>query len=151
MCLVSAVLVAGCSPGPVEVDSPTLSGADARACTGLIGALPDRVDDEDRAEVDPVDGYAAAWDADAPIVLTCGVPEPAGFDRFATCQVVNGVGWFIPDAQVQRGPGPITMTTVGRAQNVEVRLAAEHWPPANAMVDLSAAIEQTLREVEPCV
>ena len=138
-------------PGAGRGGLPHALRCGPRACTGLIGALPDRVDDEDRAEVDPADGYVAAWDADAPIVLTCGVPEPAGFDRFATCQVVNGVGWFIPDAQVQRGPGPITMTTVGRAQNVEVRLAAEHWPPANAMVDLSAAIEQTLREVEPCV
>jgi hypothetical protein len=139
-----------CATGPVEVSSPDLSGADAQACRDLVEALPDSVAGQDRREVSPDDGATAAW-GDPAIELRCGVPEPAGFDEFATCQVTNDVGWFIPQQQIDRGPGEIVMTTVGRAQNVEVRLPADYWPPAAAMVDLADAVRSSTREVEPCV
>jgi hypothetical protein len=35
--------------------------------------------------------------------------------------------------------------------HVQVTLPAEHWPPANAMVDLAPAIKQTTEEKAPCV
>ena len=43
------------------------------------------------------------------------------------------------------------MTTVGRAEFVEVRIPADYWPPANTMVDLAPSLESTIREVRPCV
>jgi hypothetical protein len=65
--------------------------------------------------------------------------------------VANGVGWFIPESQQTGHPADITMTTVGRAQNVEVRVPAAYFPPVNAMVDLAPALKRTIREVRPCV
>lgn len=145
-----AVAVGGCGNDEVPVESPSLSGADATACSDLVDALPDRVADQQRRPVHPADAYAAAW-GDPAIVLRCGVPTPRGFDEFATCQETNGVGWFIPEEQMQGEPAEILMTTIGFEQNVEVRLPEEYWPPAEAMVDLADAIKQTVREVEPCV
>ena len=84
-------------------------------------------------------------------MLRCGVPMPRGFTRFATCQEADGVGWFIPEKQMTGQPEAITMTTIGRAVNVEVSLPKEHWPPAAAMVNLAAAIKRTDPEVHPCV
>jgi len=46
---------------------------------------------------------------------------------------------------------PISMTTVGRAENVEVRLPRDYFPPAAAMADLAPAIKATIRDVRPCV
>ncbi len=151
MCLsVVGLLASGCSLGPVEVDAPELSGTAAEACADLVRSLPDRVDGAGRTEIEPEGAPAGAW-GDPPIVLRCGVPMPDAFDRFATCQVTNGVGWFIPQDEMTGEPGPITMTTIGRDVNVEVRLPTEHWPPAAAMVDLAPAIKQATTEESPCV
>jgi hypothetical protein len=43
------------------------------------------------------------------------------------------------------------MTTVGRAQNVEVSIPSDYFPPATAMVDLAPAIKRTIRDVRPCL
>ena len=145
------LLLAGCS-GPVSVESPAATGADARACSALVKALPDRVADQDRREVRSQKGSArtAAW-GDPAIELRCGVPRPRGFDKFSGCQEANGVDWYIPESQQKGQPVAITMTTVGRAQNVEVSLPADYFPPVEAMVDLAPAVKRTLRKVDPCV
>jgi Protein of unknown function (DUF3515) len=144
-----AALGSGCSR-TLTVDAPPASGADSRACTALIEGLPRRVADQPERRVDARGGYAAAW-GDPPIELRCGVPRPKGSDRFASCQVANGVGWFIPESQQTGQPVDITMTTVGRALNVEVRVPAAYFPPVNAMVDLAPALKRAIREVRPCV
>ena len=134
----------------VSVDAPHVSGAVARACSELVHDLPSRVADQRRRDVDPGDGYAAAW-GDPAIELRCGVPRPEGFDKFSSCQRVNGVDWFVPESQLTGKPTDITMTTVGRVPRVEVSLPEDYWPPANAMVDLAAATKENLREVRPCL
>jgi hypothetical protein len=143
------LLLAGCSDR-VGIASPQLTGEAATTCAALIKALPDSVADQPRREVDPADAYGAAW-GDPAIVLRCGVATPKGFDRFSSCQVANGVGWYIPEEQMQGSPNHIVMTTVGRSLNVEVRLPEKYWPPAAAMVDLADAIKQTVREDRPCL
>jgi hypothetical protein len=145
----SLLLLPACS-GTLSVDAPARSGADARACAALVEALPDRVADQPRRAVDAGRGYAAAW-GDPAIELRCGVPAPRGFDRFSDCQDTNGVGWFIPQDQQTGRPVEITMTTIGRAQNVEVKIPADYFPPATTMADLAPALERTIREVRPCV
>lgn len=145
----TAGLLAGCG-GPVEIDVPELDSTAQATCSELVAALPDRVDGAERTEVEPADAPAAAW-GDPPIVLRCGVPMPEEFDDYSTCQETNDIGWFIPDSQMTGSATEITMTTIGRDVNIEVRLPEEHWPPADAMVDLSAAIEQTTQELDPCV
>ena len=150
VCLGVLVAAGGCSSGTVSVDSPALHGSDARACRALVRALPARVDDQPRRRVDAAGAYAAAW-GDPEIVLRCGVGRPAGFDKFSTCQVTNGVGWFIPDDELTGRPTDIVMTTVGRAQNVEVRIPSDYFPPAATMADLAPAIKSSVREVRRCV
>ena len=142
-------MLAGCSD-TVSLDAPSVSGATARACAALLGSVPATVADQPEREVDAGDGYAAAW-GDPAIELRCGVPTPEGLDRFAGCQEVNGVGWFIPESQQTGRPVAVTMTTVGRAQNVEVRIPVDYFPPANTMVDLGVAVKRSIREVQPCV
>jgi hypothetical protein len=93
--------------------------------------------------------YAAAW-GDPAIELLCGVDEPPGFDRFATCQVVNKVAWFIPESQITGKPTEVVMTTVRRPENVRVTLPQEYWPPAAAMVDLAPALKRALPAKRSC-
>jgi hypothetical protein len=142
-------MATGCSD-TVSVNAPPVSGADARACQSLVRALPDSVADQPRRPVDDNGAYAAAW-GDPEIVLRCGVPTPRGFDKFATCQVTNGVAWFIPESQTQGRRVDVVMTTIGRSQNVEVAIPSDYFPPANAMVDLAAAVKRTIREEKPCL
>jgi len=146
---VALLLTAACS-GSVSVDAPTLAGTAAQVCRSLVRTLPDSVADQPRRKVDDHGGYAAAW-GDPAIVLRCGVPTPKGFDAFATCQVANGVGWYIPESQIQGRPVDVLMTTVGRRVNVEVALPSQYFPPATAMVDLAAAVRRTVPQTRPCV
>jgi hypothetical protein len=134
----------------VSLDAPAVSGADARACRALEDALPAKVADQSRVESDDGRGYGAAW-GDPAIELRCGVPMPAGFDKFAGCQTANGVDWYVPESQQTGKAEDITMTTVGRSTNVEVRIPADYWPPVATMVDLAPAVKKALRAEKPCV
>jgi hypothetical protein len=147
--LLVGLTLAGCDDGPLDLDAPAVTGQDAAACRALVRALPRQVADQPRRDVTGT-GFGAAW-GDPAIELRCGVPTPRRLDPFATCQVVNGVGWFIPESQTQGRRVDIVMTTVGRAQDVEVRLPSEYFPPATAMVDLAPAVKRGIREVEPCL
>jgi hypothetical protein len=147
--LASAALATGCSD-TVSLDAPSLSGAGARACAALVDALPDQVADQPQREVDAGAGYGAAW-GDPAIELRCGIARPRELTSAAACQVANGVGWFVPESQQTGRPEDITMTTVGRAQYVEVRVPEEYFPPTTAMVDLGPALKRTIRSVRPCV
>jgi len=149
-CAGALLLLAGCSGSghSVGVDAPALAGARARACADLLGTLPDRVDDRPRMPVHGT-GYAAAW-GDPPIELRCGVAKPAQLDRFAACQTVNGVDWFIPESQQTGRAVDITMTTVGRAEYVEVQVPHDYFPPAATMADLAGAVKQSIRQVRAC-
>jgi Protein of unknown function (DUF3515) len=142
------VVVGGCTP-TVEVDAPDLSDSDAAACADLVDALPDLVAGGLRRPVEPDDRAAAAW-GDPAIVLRCGVPEPAGFDELSTCQITDGVAWFIPDEQITGQAVDIVMTTVGRSPDVEVRIPADYFPPADTMVDVGASVKRHTERVERC-
>jgi hypothetical protein len=145
-------LLAGCSvePGPVSVQASRPAPEDQDSCRKLLEALPSQVADQESREVTP-DAWAAAW-GDPPIVLRCGVARPKGFNRFSTCTTVNGVDWFIPEEQLDVSePVDVTVTTVNRAQYVEVRLPAEHWPPATALADLSGPVSRSTEATDACV
>ena len=149
VCCAAVLLVVSACSDTVSLDAPSLSGADAAACRVLVDALPAKVAGRSSVDVDAGDGYGAAW-GDPAIELRCGVPRPKGFDRFAVCQNADGVDWFIPESQQTGRPTDIVMTTVGRAQNVEVRIPSDYFPPAATMVDLAPAVKRSLREVRPC-
>jgi hypothetical protein len=147
--LSAGLLLSACGGDSVHVDRFTVSAAGHETCQRLLSALPDRVAEQRRRTVTG-STYAAAW-GDPAIVLRCGVAMPKTFDKFSTCQETNGIGWFIPEEQMTGEPTSVTMTTIGRDVNVEVTLPREHWPPANAMVDLARAIKKTTAETAPCL
>ena len=134
----------------MDVQAPTLDDRESAVCAELLRALPATVDDVERREVEPAGAAAAAW-GDPAIVLRCGVEPPRGLDEFATCQEVDGVGWYVPEEQMTGAPLPVTITTVDREVLVEVSLPEEHWPPANAMVDLAEAVDGSVPQSSPCV
>lgn len=152
-CLAAMTLTAACSSDDAVtvggVGKDDVSVADAASCARLRDSLPEVLDGLQRRPVEPQGSYAAAW-GESPVVLRCGVQEPQAFDEYSSCQITNGVAWFIPDEQITGEPVDITMTTVGRTPVVEVRLPAAHFPPANAMVDLAPAIKQTTRKTSNC-
>lgn len=151
MAILLAALVAGCAPGSVQVQAPAVSDNAARRCAGLVHALPQSIAGQHRRSVSTsAHRYAAAW-GDPPIVLRCGVAKPRGLTRFASCQQVNGVGWFVPPTQINRGPGPIDLTTIGFEPRVQVHLPADYWPPAAAMADLAKSVKTSLRHTHSCV
>ncbi len=109
----------------------------AQVCAALLEVLPDTVLDAERREVEPGDVPAAAWGS-PPIVLRCGVPSPPPGDALME---VNGVAW-LPTP----GAGGSFLTTTGRVAYVEVAVPEAYDPPANAVVDLAAAVEATVPE-----
>jgi hypothetical protein len=165
VCAACLLTVTGCS-GELTMPTPAVTGRTARACAALEAALPHRVAEQDRRQVraaprgapgeeaddghDKGHGYAAAW-GDPAIELRCGVPRPKGFTRFSGCQVADGVGWYIPESQQTGRPVAITMTTIGRAENVEVRVPQRYFPPVATMVDLAPALKRAIPLVRPCV
>lgn len=142
------VLLGGCSH-VVTIDSGTLDADQARDCRALVEALPGHVDDQKRRAVQPKGAYGAAW-GDPAIVLTCGVAKPPGLNKFSSCTVANGVGWFIPVRQSNGQAGEIDMTTIGRKDFVTVSIPKQYFPPAATMADLSQAIKRAIPDVRPC-
>lgn len=142
-------VLAGCGQGPVEIPDVELDTADAKACAELVDALPDRVADQPLRAVESGGGPGAAW-GDPAIVLRCGVERPDDFTRVSPCTSVNGVDWYIPDAQLEE-QGDLTMTVVYRRQYVEVTLPGEYWPPATALADLAEAVDSSLEKTGACV
>jgi hypothetical protein len=148
----AVLLLAGCSgsPGAVEIHSPDVTAHERRACTALLDALPSRLGGQDSREVTPHDALGRAW-GDPPVTLTCGVGVPASFDRFSQCVQVDGVGWYVPEAQ-SRGGRDATFTAVGYRPRVALRVPAEDLPEggAAALADLAGPVREHLELVKPC-
>ena len=144
--------LAACGDNPVYLDTPTMEPRDARACQHLKDALPDDVADQHRRLTQPASALGAAWGDDPPITLLCGVGVPATFDKFASCEEANGVGWFVPDDQLQDESKDVTMTTVGYRPRITVTVPARLRPEgvAAAMSTLAGPVKQELTLVQPC-
>jgi Protein of unknown function (DUF3515) len=147
------LLASGCSTGPVEIDSPSVTGAEKTACRQLVSDLPASVAGQDARDISPGDALGAAW-GDPAIVLTCGVGTPEDFDRFSTCMQADGVGWYVPDAELldEDQSSDITMTAVGYRPRVQVVVPGTYRPEgvAAAMSALGRTVGQDLRLVERC-
>ena len=139
------LLVAGCSPGPTPVPVPSPGPEVAAACADLIKALPDKVLDAERRETSPKSPLTTAY-GDPPIEVTCGVAAPAGMaEAQSQCFEVNGVGWFAKE--VQNG---FIFTTIGRTLYFEVAVPSKYSPEANALTDVSDAVQKHNKLVTPC-
>lgn len=131
----------GCA-APVEVAAPTKGPAE---CRSLVGRLPKSVAGQERREVSPPNALAGAW-GDPAIVLRCGVPRPATFRPSSPCAEVDHVGWF-----PEQRKDVYRFTTIGRSAYVQVEVPYDYQPAANALVDVSAAVRQSVPEQESCV
>lgn len=145
-----APALAACG-GPVEVDVPELSSADRAACEAFADDLPDTLAEQERVDIEPADAPAAAY-GDPAIVVRCGVPTPDGFDLTASCEIANGVGYFIPDEQYADQDLDLTLTAAGYRPRVEVRVPAGYRPNAGpaAMAVLAPLIREHLALVDDC-
>lgn len=137
-------------PVPVQHGGAGPAGA---GCRALVAQLPAQVADQTSRSVapEPAQQRAAAW-GDPPIVLTCGVQRPSGFNRLSTCTTVNDIEWYIPEEQLEpdSAAGPVTMTTVNRTPRVEVSMPRDYWPPATTLADLSEPLAATSRRTGRC-
>ena len=145
---VVALLALATTSCAVDVPDTEVSGAERDACTKLVASLPGHVSDQEQRETKG-NPLGAAW-GDPPIVLRCGVGKPAGYDQFSACQVVDGLGWFVPEETMDDQDADVVMTTVGREPAVQVTVPATYRPPAAVMVDLGKAVKAHTRLVRPC-
>lgn len=134
----------------VEITSTDLSDSEREACEALVADLPDDLFDQERAEVSG-DGYGAAW-GDPPVVLTCGAPEPEQFDAWARCSEIDGIGWYVPDAQMKDPDSDVVMTAQSHSPRVQLEIPAEHRfkGPDGELRRLAEPMSEHLEETQPC-
>jgi hypothetical protein len=149
LCL--GLLLAACGKEPVTIPTLRLTAADQASCQRLADAMPDSVADQGKRKTQPAEALGGAW-GDPAIIAQCGVGVPAGFSRSAGCQEADGVGWFIPDSQVDDQSADIVMSTAGYRPVLQVTVPAKYRPNglAAAMVQLAPMVKQYTRLVRPC-
>ncbi|GAB2991534.1 hypothetical protein GCM10027076_31940 [Nocardioides montaniterrae] len=114
-------------------------------------ALPDRLAGEtltSRADAGPQASYG-----DPAIVVSCGVGVPKEFGLGAQCEVANGVGWWLPNAQYSDQSLDATVYSPGYSPVVEVVIPARYRPGAlaAAMAELAAPVRRLLTKNKSCV
>ncbi|MGW6277406.1 DUF3515 domain-containing protein [Kribbella sp. NPDC055071] len=140
------ILLAGCSPGPTPVPVPSPAPEVASACGDLVKALPAKVLDAKRRTTTPVSPLTSAY-GDPPIEVTCGVRPPAGMaEAESQCFEVNGVGWY-----AQQAKNGVVFTTIGRAIYLEIAVPSKYAPEANALTDVSDAVQKYNKLITPCI
>ncbi len=139
----TALAASGCGAA-VDLDSPSLSGATATQCADLATAGPASVAGAESRDVDG-SGVALAW-GEPPITLRCGVPEPAGLQPGSRCDTVEQVDWF--STRTEDG---YRFATIGRSTTVELFVPFDYDPAGDALVDLGAAVRQSIPSVKRCL
>lgn len=130
------------APGPLAIASAPAPNADSPSCRALIGALPERLGDFERASViQPAPAGAAAWHEPGggdPVILRCGMDRPAEFVVGSPIQVVDGVEWFQLDDPHSDGS---TWICVDRAVYVALTLPHRSGPaPIQSLSDAIARV-----------
>lgn len=137
------VPLAACTSGggTPDIAVPEPRGEAAGACRALSRALPDRLTEEERGELDEETPYAAVW-GDPAIVLRCGVARPAlltpgnaEYNPMADAVEVNGVSWLIEEE-----PDDVRFTTTERTVFVEVTVPGDYAPEVNPLTGLARPV-----------
>jgi Protein of unknown function (DUF3515) len=149
LCL--TLLLAACGKEPVSIPTLRLTAADQARCQRLTDALPGSVAGQGRRKTQPAEALGGAW-GDPAIVAQCGVGVPADFSKSSGCQEADGVGWFIPDSQVEDQSSEVVMATAGYRPVLQVTVPATYRPNglAAAMVELAPMVKRYTRLVHPC-
>ena len=84
--------------------------------------------------------------------MRCGVGVPAEFDEFAPCEVANGVGWFVPEDQIDDQDADLVFTAVGYRPIVSVEVPHDYRPEGGAAViaELAQPVRDHLELVDDC-
>lgn len=146
------LFLTACSAGPVEVLTPDLADADRAACEAFTADLPTSIFDLPARDIEPAGALGGAY-GDPAIVVRCGVSVPDGFDQAtSSCEVANGVGWYVPPEQFDDQEADVTLTAAGFRPIVEVSVPGTYRPDATAaaIAQLAAAVDQHLTLVENC-
>ena len=143
--------LAGCSSTPT-IDDVDLPDEDRAACESLVADLPDTLAGQERRDVDPADALGAAW-GDPAYVLTCGVPEPDDYEPTAECNVIAGVGWYVPDDQLADQGKDATPIALSLAPYVQVVVPADYRTEGidRALAELAPALKEHLGDGLPCL
>jgi Protein of unknown function (DUF3515) len=146
-----AVLLTGCGKEPVSIPTLRLTAADQARCQRLTDALPDTVAGQDRRKTQPAAALGGAW-GDPAIIAQCGVGVPGGLNRTSGCTEADGVGWFVPNSQIDDESADVVMSTAGYRPVLQVTVPATYRPNglAAAMVELAPMVKQDTRLVHPC-
>jgi len=153
LCLALLLPLTACSPDAVSIEAHDLSAADRSACQALVDDLPDTLAGQARTSIDEdSDGLGAAW-GDPAYVLTCGVPEPGGYQPTDECNVIADVGWWVPDDQLRdlrKDAGAIALSL---RPYVEVQVPARYRTNGidRALADLAPALREHLAEGRSCL
>ena len=144
-------MLSGCS-GSISIDDRDLSDADRAACEALVADVPETLAGEDRVAVEPEGALGAAW-GDPAYVLTCGVPEPADYEPTAECNVIAGVGWYVPDDELTDQGADATPIALSRTPYVEVLVPAERRTEGidRALAELAPSLKEHLGEGLSCL
>jgi hypothetical protein len=149
--LLAVAALGGCADEPVTLTSPEVSAEDLATCNEFLADLPDQLAEQARRKVNPAAALGRAW-GDPAIVVRCGVGVPADFDVTSSCEVADGVGWFVPEEQIDDQDADVVLTAVGYRPIVEVDVPAKYRPdgPAAAIAELAKPVTDHLREVDDC-
>lgn len=148
----ACLLLPGCSSGAIEIDGADLSPSDRAACEALVADLPQSLAGQDRVDVEPGDALGAAW-GDPAYVLTCGVPQPSGYEPTAECNVITGVGWYVPDDQLTDQGEDATPIALSLEPYVEVLVPADYRTEGidRALSELGPVLREHLGEGLACL
>jgi len=145
------LVVAACGKEPVSIPTLRLTAADQAVCQRVTNALPTTVAGQDRRKTQPAAALGGAW-GDPAIIAQCGVGVPKDFSKSAACTVADGVGWFVPESQIDDQSADVVMSTAGYRPVLQVTIPASYRPNgvAAAMVELAPVVKAHTRQVEAC-
>jgi hypothetical protein len=126
---------------------PELSNSDARTCASLTRALPDTLLGLD---VDSRDDRQVRYDD---VQVTCGVDRPEDYAPTATCNEVEGVGWYVP-TDILTDPGEdLVAYALSHEPYVRLEVPADRRVDGmdDALFELADVIRAELGEGLPCL
>jgi hypothetical protein len=145
------LIVTACGKEPVSIPTLRLTAADQAVCQRVTNALPSKVAGQERRKTQPAAALGGAW-GDPAIIAQCGVGVPKNFSKSAACTVADGVGWFVPDSQVNDQSADVVMSTAGYRPVLQVTVPSTYRPNglAAAMLELAPMVKQYSTLVHPC-